>query len=76
MSQRIVSVFPGSLAARHGIEPGETLISIGGTPVLDLVDYQYLTARPSLEILLEKADGTRYNVHIRKRTEDSLGLTL
>ena len=40
MSQRIVSVFPGSLAARHGIEPVETLISIGGTPVLDLVDYQ------------------------------------
>ncbi len=76
MSQRIVSVFPGSLAARHGIAPGETLISMNGTPVLDLVDYQYLTARPSLEILLEGEDGTRRIVHIRKRTEDPLGLTL
>ncbi|MBR5301781.1 MAG: DUF512 domain-containing protein [Clostridia bacterium] len=76
MSQRIVSVFPGSLAARHGIESGETLISISGTPVLDLVDYQFLTARPSLELLLKKEDGTQRSVHIHKRTSDSLGLTL
>ena len=38
MSQRIVSVFPGSCTARHGIQSGETLISINRTPVLDLVD--------------------------------------
>ena len=76
MSQRIVSVYPGSLAARHGIEPGETLVSIGGTPVLDLVDYQFLTARPSLELLVEHPDGTRRSVHIHKRTSDPLGLTL
>jgi len=53
MSQRISSVFPRSLADRHGIAAGETLISISGTPVLDLVDYQYLTARPVLDLLLE-----------------------
>lgn len=76
MSQRIVSVFPGSLAARHGITAGETLVSISGTPVLDLVDYQYLTARPSMELLLQKEDGTQHIVHIRKRLEDPLGLTL
>ena len=76
MSQRIVSVISGSLAARHGIEAGETLISINRTPVLDLVDYQYLTARPALELLLEKEDGSQHTVHVRKRIEDPLGLTL
>ena len=76
VSQRIVSVYPGSLAARHGISSGETLISISGTPVLDLVDYQFLTARPSLELLVEHPDGTRRSVHIHKRTSDPLGLTL
>jgi len=76
MSQRIVSVFPGSLAARHGIAAGETLISINLTPVLDLVDYQYLTARPSLDLLLEGEDGVQRTLHIHKRTEDPLGLTL
>jgi len=76
MSQRISSVFPRSLADRHGIAAGETLISISGTPVLDLVDYQYLTARPALDLLIEDKNGERRHVHIHKRTEDSLGLTL
>ena len=76
MPQRIVSVFPGSLAARHGIASGETLVSISGTPVLDLVDYQFLTARPNLEMLLESDAGEQRIVQIHKRTEDPLGLTL
>ena len=76
MSQRILSVFPGSLAARSGIRPSETLVSINRTPVLDLVDYQYLTARPVLELLVEDEHGAQRTVHIRKRTEDPLGLTL
>ena len=76
MSQRILSVFPGSLAARSGIRPSETLVSINRTPVLDLVDYQYLTARPVLELLVEDEHGAQRTVHIRKHTEDPLGLTL
>lgn len=76
MSQRIVSVFPGSLAARSGIREGETLISIGETPVLDLVDYQFLTARASLLLLLEDAQGAQRTVHIHKLVEEPLGLTL
>ncbi|MED9822609.1 MAG: DUF512 domain-containing protein [Christensenellales bacterium] len=76
MPQRIAAVSPGSLAARSGIKAGETLISINRTPVLDLVDYQFLTARPSLELLLEDDTGAQHTVHIHKHTEDALGLTL
>ena len=76
MSQRVVSVSPGSLAARHGIKAGETLLSISGTPVLDLVDYQFLTARPTLELLLQSEDQSTRTIHIHKRTEEALGLTL
>ena len=76
MPQRIVSVAPGSLAARSGIRAGETLVSISRTPVLDLVDYQFLTARPSLELLLTDAQGNERTVHIHKLTEEPLGLTL
>ena len=76
MPQRIVRVHPGSLAARSGIREGETLVSINRTPVLDLVDYQYLTARPSLEMLLEDDNGQSRTVHIHKLIEEPLGLTL
>ena len=76
MSQRIVGVFPGSIAKRHGIQEQDTLVSINGTPVLDLVDYQFLTARASLELVLESDDGVRRTIHIHKRIEDSLGITL
>ena len=76
MPQRIVRVHPGSLAARSGIREGETLVSINRTPVLDLVDYQYLTAHPSLEMLLEDDNGQSRTVHIHKLIEEPLGLTL
>ncbi len=76
MPQRISSVFPRSIADRHGICAGETLISISGTPVLDLVDYQFLTARPALDLLVESADGAQRHVHIQKRTGDALGMIL
>ena len=76
MPQRIINVAPDSLASRHGITAGDTLVRIGGVPVLDLVDYQYLSARPVLDILLEHPDGTRENVIIRKPTGMPLGITL
>ena len=76
MPQRIVRVAPGSLAERSGIASGETLISISGTPVLDLVDYQFLTARPSLDLLLEDETGAQRTVRLKKRVEEPLGLTL
>lgn len=76
MPQRIVSVEPGSLAERNGIRPGETLISIDRTPVLDLVDYQFLVVRPSPRLLLEDATGARREVTVRKPSGAPLGLTL
>jgi len=76
VAQRVSSVFPRSIADKHGIRAGETLISISGTPVLDLVDYQFLTARPVLDILIEGTDGACRHVHIQKQTDAPLGLTL
>ena len=76
MPQRIVSVAGDSIAARSGVTAGETLVSINRTPVLDLVDYQYLTARPVLDMLLEREDGSQHRVLVRKSVSEPLGLTL
>ena len=41
MAISILDVAGGSLAARAGIRPGETLVEINGEPVLDEIDYHY-----------------------------------
>lgn len=76
MPQTILHVAAGSLAERHGIRNGDSIIRICGVPVLDLVDYQYLSARPQLDILLEHPDGNQYTVRIHKPSGTPLGVTL
>ena len=48
MAQRIISVIPGSPAAKAGIRPGDDLLSIGKQPVKDFLDYQDFTANRRL----------------------------
>ncbi|MBQ8129290.1 MAG: DUF512 domain-containing protein [Clostridia bacterium] len=76
MPQRIVEVSPGSIGEHAGIRGGDTLLRIDGVPVLDLVDYQFLTARSSLTVELVHSDGTRREVLIHKAAGAPLGLVL
>ena len=76
MPQKIESVAAGSIAERHGIRGGDSIVRISGIPVLDLVDYQYLSVRPRLEILLRHPDGSEETVRIRKPPGVPLGVTL
>ena len=41
MASRIISVDPGSPAARAGVEAGEPLLSIDGAAVRDVLDYKF-----------------------------------
>ncbi len=73
MSHLIVSVDPGSPAARAGIRAGDRLARIGGAPVVDFIDYQALSAQRKLtaEVL---RDGRPLSFAIRKGEYDALGL--
>ena len=73
MSHLIVSVDPGSPAARAGIRAGDRLARIGGAPVIDFIDYQALSAQKRLtaEVL---RDGKPLSFAIRKGEYDALGL--
>lgn len=53
IGQFITSVEPNSPAFRYGIKAGERLLRINGEVVKDLIDYEYLTAKKSLEIELD-----------------------
>lgn len=72
--QRIVEVTPGSPAARAGVAAGDTLLSVNDEPVLDLIDYEYLTAGGTLRLALRGADGAARTVTVSKRDEEPLGL--
>ena len=76
MAHLIEAVQPHGVAYRRGIRVGDSLISINGEPILDEIDYQALTNRQRLDILIRKPDGTEKNVRVIKAREAPLGLQL
>lgn len=71
----IQAVLPGSIAEEAGIVPGDTLVSINGDPVLDILAYRYLVSDEELEIELLKKDGSRDAFFVEKEPYEDLGVT-
>lgn len=73
----IEAVDPDGPAARAGIAPGETLLSINDNPVRDTIDYYFHGAEEEVELLIEGRDGRRRTIAIEKKNpEEQLGLEL
>ena len=73
MSQRIFSVDPGSPGARAGFRPGDTLLSINGHTILDVLDYRYHSEAEKLRVEIER-QGKRRTLRLRKEESEPLGL--
>jgi putative radical SAM enzyme (TIGR03279 family) len=71
---RVDQVHSGSPAAKAGIRPGDRLERIQGEPVLDEIDYQYLTAGTALRLDVRRGD-VPLSLRLRKRAGAPLGLT-
>lgn len=69
----IQTVAPGSHAARAGIRPGDTLLTIGGRPINDVLDYRFYMTDRQLELSLLRG-GAPYSVRIKKAEYDDIGL--
>ncbi len=74
MKQVICGVEHGSVAERYGLKAGDAITAIDGEPVLDEIDYQALSARADPALSVERADGTRETVKLRKEDWEPLGL--
>lgn len=74
MEHLIQGVHPGSVAIRRGLRAGDTLLSIGGEDIKDMIDYQALTARTRLSVKVRRADGTERTIDFLKSREVPLGL--
>ena len=70
---RITSVTPHSRADRHGIRAGDVLISINSREVTDVLDYRFFLTATEVKLALTR-DGEPFEVTIRKREYDDIGL--
>lgn len=69
MSVKITQVTPYSPAAKAGIKAGDTLVSINGNPIGDVLDYQFYATDTKLAVQLEDR-----KIKIKKGEYDDLGL--
>ena len=70
----IKSVKPSSIAEELGITPGDILLQINSTDIIDIFDYQYLVQDEYIEVLIRKADGEEWLLEIDKEYDEDLGV--
>lgn len=74
MSFKIAKVAPGSPAARAKILAGESLISVNGEHIRDVLDYRFYTAERHLHLRIEGTDGKEREVRVVNRRGGDIGL--
>jgi len=53
---RVLSIEPGSLAARIGLKPGDEIRELNGKPLLDVLDFQFNSATIGRRLTLQTQD--------------------
>ncbi len=75
MSARIEEVLKRSPAKKAGIRKGETLLSINGEAVIDVLDYRFLSYDGDLKLLIADEKGNNREIRISKEDGEDLGLS-
>ena len=70
---RIRDVIPNGIAARAGILSGDTLVSINGHEIRDVLDYRFYLTDTTVQLALER-NKNPYTVRINKGEYDDIGL--
>jgi putative radical SAM enzyme (TIGR03279 family) len=70
----IADIAPGSAAEGLGIRKGESIVSVNGEEVHDVIDYQFLVADEHISITLLSREGRTRTVTLDKDPDDALGL--
>jgi putative radical SAM enzyme (TIGR03279 family) len=70
----IADIAPGSTAEGLGIRKGDSIVSVNGEEVHDVIDYQFLVADEHLSITLLTREGRSRKVTLDKEPDDTMGL--
>ena len=60
MSVSVMSVEKGSPAAKAGVKAGDTLISINGNEIMDVLDYRFYQNEERLLLLVDRGAQRKY----------------
>lgn len=74
VQNKIAVADPGGIAAEMGVEAGDRLLTINGTPVQDVIDYLFLSADEYIEVEIQKPDGEVWLLEIDKEFDEKLGI--
>lgn len=74
MAGKIASIDSHSPAERAKLHVGDTLLSINGKEIADVLDYRFYAYDPKLTLVVESPDGKQRTVHIRKAEGEDIGL--
>ncbi len=74
MSVLIKSVESGSAAMRAGIKAGQTLVSINGHDIRDILDFRFYETERRVTVTVTDPDGTSHDHIIIKGEYESIGL--
>ncbi len=69
----VKTVIPGSLCDRHGVLPGDVLVSVNGNGIRDVLDYRFYVCERKVELVLTRGCES-YGVKLRKDEYDDIGL--
>jgi putative radical SAM enzyme (TIGR03279 family) len=70
----ISKVIPDSITSEIGFEIGDAIVSINGSQLRDLIDYQFMCADEFLEIEVLDKKGKIHQIEIEKDYDEDLGL--
>ena len=74
MAVTIKDVYRNSYAYRAGCEAGDTLLSINGNAIVDVLDYRFYQLNSDLELKIRDRKGQVHTVKVRKPEYEELGL--
>lgn len=72
MAVKIASVQPGSAAEKAGLTAGTVLLSADGKPINDILDYEFYTSAPRLELAVSRGGKLEY-LTVEKEEYQPLG---
>jgi putative radical SAM enzyme (TIGR03279 family) len=72
---KIQGVIADSIAAELELEPGDLLLAINGTPLLDYLDFLYLSTACELILTVQKKSGVLLEIEFEKEEDEPLGLS-